>query len=66
MAVPSETTLREYVAGIMNVHPEYSRVSKWRVVVTGAVEALDTKVQGDDLPPAQQLHEDIMEKLRNL
>lgn len=65
-SVPSEEELRAYVAGILDAHPEFSRVSKWRVVVTGAVEALDTKVQGDDLPRAEELHEDIMDRLRNL
>ena len=64
-AASSETALRAYVAKMLEAHPEYSRVSKWRVVVTGAVEALDTAVQGDALPPAEQLHEDIMDKLRN-
>ena len=65
-AIPSEAELREYVAEIVAAHPEFSRVSKWRVVVTSTIEALDTRVQGDELPPAAQLHDDIMEKLRNL
>ena len=63
--VPSEKELRAYVAGLIEAHPEFSRVREWRVVVTGTVEALDTRIQGDDLPPAEQLHEDIMDKLRN-
>ena len=65
-AVLSETELREYVARLMEAHPEFSQVSKWRVVVTGTVEALDTRIQGDVLPPAEQLHEDIMTRLRSL
>ena len=65
-AVPAETELREYVDELMGAHPEFSRISKWRVVVTGTVETLDTWTQGDELPPAEQLHEDIMEKLRSL
>ena len=64
--IPSEAELRGYVAEIMEAHPEFSRVSKWRVVVTSTIEVLDTRVQGDELPPAAQLHDDIMEKLRNL
>ena len=65
-AVPSESELREYIASIMKAHPEFSRVREWRVLVTSTVETLDTRVQGDELPPAEQLHEDIMDKLRNL
>jgi hypothetical protein len=64
--VPSEAELREYAKTLLEAHPEFSRVSKWRVLVTGTVEALDARVQGEELPPAEQLHDDIMEKLRNL
>ena len=63
--VPSEAELREYASRLMAAHPEFSRVSKWRVLVTGTVEALDARVQGQELPPAEKLHDDIMEKLRN-
>lgn len=63
--VPPEAELREYVTELMEAHPEFSRVSKWRVLVTGTVEALDARVQGEELPPAEQMHDDIMEKLRN-
>jgi hypothetical protein len=65
-AVPSDTELRDYAKTLLEAHPEFSRVSKWRVLVNGTVEALDAGVQGDELPPAEQLHDDIMEKLRNL
>lgn len=64
-AVPSEAELRQYATSLMDAHPEFSRVSKWRVLVTGTVGALDARVQGEELPPAAQLHDDIMEKLRN-
>jgi hypothetical protein len=65
-AVPSEAELREYAMKLLEAHPEFSRVSKWRVLVSGTVEALDARVQGEELPPAEQLHDDIMEKLRNM
>jgi hypothetical protein len=64
-AVPPEKELREYISGLIAAHPEYSRVSTWRVVVIGTVAALDTRVQGESLPPPTQMHDDIMEKLRN-
>jgi hypothetical protein len=64
-AVPSEAELRDYARKLVEAHPEFSRISKWRVLVSGTVEVLDTKVQGEDLPPAEQLHDDIMEKFRN-
>jgi hypothetical protein len=64
-AVPSDAELRQYAEKLLEAHPEFSRVSKWRVLVSGTVEALDARVQGEELPPAEQLHDDIMEKLRN-
>lgn len=64
--IPPEGELREYITQLMEAHPEFSRVSKWRVLVTGTVEALDARVQGEALPPAEQLHDNIMDKLRNL
>lgn len=65
-ACPPEDALREYIRKLVEVHPEFSRVSTWRVVVTGTVEALDAKAQGEELQPAEKLHDDIMDKLRNL
>lgn len=64
-AVPSEAELRDYARRLMEVHPEFSRVSKWRVLVTGTIEVLDAKVQGEELPAAEQMHDDIMDKFRN-
>ena len=63
--LPPEKELREFAAKLLEAHPEFSRVSKWRVLVTGTVEALDTRAQGEELPLAEQLHDDIMDKLRN-
>jgi len=65
-SIPSETEVRDYVGKLMEEHPEFSRVSKWRIAVTGTVRALDARAQGDTLPPAEQLHQDIMDTLRNL
>lgn len=64
-SVSSEAELRQYAEKLIEAHPEFSRVSKWRVLVTGTIEVLDARVQGEELPPPQQLHDDIMEKLRN-
>lgn len=64
-ACPNDAELRKYVGNLVDVHPEFSRVSTWRVVVTGTVEVLDAKAQGEELQPPEQLHDDIMAKLRN-
>ncbi len=61
----SESLLRDYVAELVRVHPEFSHVSTWRVVVTGTIEALDATAEGEGLRPAQQVHDDIMQRLRD-
>lgn len=63
-AMPPEAKLREYVGKLVDAHPEFSHVSAWRIVVTGTVEALDASAEGEELRPAEQLHDDIMDKLR--
>ena len=61
----SESDLRKYVAELVHAHPEFANVSTWRVVVTGTIEALDTTAEGEPLKPAQHLHDDIMQRLRD-
>ena len=61
----SEPLLRDHVAELVRVHPQYSQVSTWRVVVTGAIEAFDATAEGENLRPAQEVHDDIMERLRD-
>jgi hypothetical protein len=60
----SEADLRKYVAELVHAHPEFSHVSTWRVVITGTIAVLDATAEGEALRPAQRLHDDIMERLR--
>lgn len=62
---PPDDELQTYVQKLIDVHPEFSQVSTWRIVVTGTIEVLDAKAQGEDLLPPEKLHDDIMDKLRN-
>ena len=62
--IPTEEELRSYVTELVQAHPEFSHVSTWRVVVTGTVEVLDGAAAGNRPPPAEKLHDDIMERLR--
>lgn len=65
-SVLPEPDLRTYVTELVRAHPEFSHVSTWRVVVTGTVEVLDTSADGATLKPAEQLHDDIMDRLRDV
>lgn len=60
----SEADLRSYIGELVRAHPEFSHVSTWRVVVTGTIEALDATLEGKALTAPEQLHTDIMERLR--
>jgi len=63
-SIPDETTFRAQMADLIRVHPQYSQVSIWRVLVTGAVEALDRASYGEEVGPAEGFHEDIMRRLQ--
>lgn len=63
-AVVTDDRLRQYVGDLVRLHPEFSHVSVWRVVVTGAIEVLDASERGEELRPPQDVHADIMETLR--
>ncbi|MGI8915412.1 MAG: BREX system ATP-binding domain-containing protein [Chloroflexota bacterium] len=62
--VMSEATLRRYVADLVALHPEFSHISTWRVVVTGTVQALDRGETGERERPAQEAYSDVMARLR--
>lgn len=60
----NETALRTFVTEIIRVHPEFSHVSTWRVVVTATVGVLDSSEQGEEPGSPKEVHADIMDRLR--
>jgi hypothetical protein len=62
--VMPEAALRHYVADLVALHPEFSHISTWRVVVTGTVQALDRGETGEQEQPAQEAYGDVMARLR--
>jgi hypothetical protein len=62
-----EPELEKFVGGLIDVHPEFSQVSTWRVVVAGTVRVLDASAEGVALPiGSEQLHDDVMARLRTM
>jgi len=62
--VLADDVLRRRIAELVRVHPEFSHVSTWRVVITGTIKELDRSGDGDDEPPVERLHADILAQLR--
>jgi len=60
----AEKELREYVSKLIKAHPEFSAVRTWRVIIPGTIELLDSCAEGETLRPPEELHDDIMERLR--
>jgi hypothetical protein len=61
----AESDLLDRIRQIISVHPEFSTVSTWRVVVQAAVEMLDSVTEGTALKPPETLHADIMSRFRD-
>jgi hypothetical protein len=61
----SDESLREQVNKLVALHPEFSPVRTWRVVVTGTVAALDASAEGEAAKPPEQMYGDIMDQLRD-
>jgi len=60
-----EAELLDRIRSVISVHPEYSTVSTWRVVVQSATAMLDARLEGQPLDTPEAVHEDIMSKIRN-
>lgn len=63
-SLPSPDELRGQVRALAEAHPEFSQVSTWRVVIRGTIALLDAANQGEEMPSTDQLHEDVMDLLR--
>lgn len=60
--VPLRTLVRE----LRDAHPAFSAVGFWRVLVASVVDLLDRQSGGDAVPTAKQLHDDVMDRLREI
>jgi hypothetical protein len=59
-----EDDLVRSMSEVIKFHPEFSHVSTWRIVVTSAIQYLDSIEQGRPLPTPEELHDGVMEQLR--
>jgi hypothetical protein len=64
-SLPSVTDLSRHIGGVIAEHPEFSRVSSWRVAIKATIEALDSALQGDELPTPTDHHRSIVSSLED-
>ena len=64
-SLPSTRDLRQHIDGVLSEHPEFSRVSSWRVAIKATVEALDGALEGDELPTARDHYKSIVSSLED-
>jgi hypothetical protein len=60
-----EDELVERIRKVIAIHPEFSPVSTWRVVVQGAIQMLDAAADGEVLQSPEAVHEDVMSRFRD-
>ena len=64
--IANDSTLDTFVEELLQAHPRFSAVGFWRVLVKGVIELLERKVEGEEVPSTVELHDAIIEELREL
>ena len=59
------TSLDKFVEDLLDAHPRFSAVGFWRVLVKGVIELFERQVEGDEVPSAEKLHDDIIDQLKD-
>lgn len=59
----TEADMRAHVSALVKLHPERSSVSTWRIVMQGAVEALDTSARGKRVEPPSEAYRAIRRRI---
>ena len=62
--ISDDGSLNTFVEGLLDVHPRFSAVGFWRVLVKGLIELFERQVEGDEVPSAAELHDDIIKQLK--
>lgn len=62
-AIPGDEQLRVFVRDLYELHPQFSAVRFWRVMVTSLVHDLDNSLEGDS-EPLSEVYGSVMDMLR--
>ncbi len=63
-ALLSDKELHDFVIKLHDVHPRFSAVGFWRVLVAALVHVFDLQGHGIDVPLTQAVHDQVMETLK--
>ena len=64
--ISDHSSLDSFLEDLLDAHPRFSAVGFWRVLVKGVIELFERQVEGDEVPSAEQLHDDIIDQLKEL
>ena len=62
--ISDHSSLDSFVEGLLSIHPRFSAVGFWRVLVKGVIELFEREVEGVEVPSTEQLHDDIIDQLK--
>lgn len=62
-SLPSDTDIDPWVATLFDMHPSLAAVRFWRLLVSALITHFDDILEGE-VRPAQQLYDDVMDRLR--
>lgn len=63
--VADHAYLDTFVESLHDAHPRFSPVGFWRVLVAGLIELFGRQAEGDTLPSIEELHDDIIDQLKD-
>lgn len=64
--ISDAVSLDDFVKKLLNAHPPFSAVGFWRVLVKGVIDMFDRTTEGGEVPPAEQLYDDIIDQLKEV
>ena len=64
--ISDDSSLDTFVEGLLDAHPRFSAVGFWRVLVKGLIELFERQVEGDEVPSAAELHDNIIDQLKDM
>lgn len=62
--ISDDASLDRFIKELLDAHPRFSAVGFWRVLVTGVIGLFERQAAGDEVPSALQMHDSIIDELK--